>query len=72
MKFFIIWVLTVTGPDQFPRPLAEFTDQKICQQEKTKHDMMGLSEFKYSCQQRHRAVFRPPEYGRGLIPPQGR
>lgn len=64
MKFFVIWILTVTGPDQFPRPLAEFTDLKSCEQEVRAHERMGLMEFKYSCQERHRAVFRPPHYGR--------
>jgi hypothetical protein len=62
METLVLWVLMVTGPDLMPRPLAEFVDQKVCQQEKAKHDMMGLSEFKYSCQERHRAIFRPPHY----------
>lgn len=64
IKAFTIWILVVTGPDQFPRPLAEFTDLKICQAEQRKHQMMGLSEFKYACHERQRAVFRPPTYGR--------
>lgn len=64
IKAFSIWILVVIGPDQFPRPLAEFTDFKSCNTEQQQYLMMGLSEFKYECQERHRYIFRPPSYGK--------
>jgi len=66
IEAFTIWILVVIGPDNFPRPLAEFTSYKACAAEQQKHFMMGLSEFQYECHERHRAVFRPPHYGRTL------
>lgn len=73
MEHFIIWILVVIGPDNFPRPIAEFTNFDTCYKEQQKHFMMGLSEFKYECHERHRAIFRPTDYKKyGFISSQSR